>query len=150
MNPSAASSPTTLPRALQPVVAHIDRHLTEPLSLQRLAGLAGLSVWRFAIVFRQHMGVPPHRYISQQRIAHAQRLLRQGMAAADVADACGFYDQSHFSRHFKNVCNMTPGQYLAGLGRPGGGSAAAGACPAATPIGSLHGDPDRLLASTLP
>jgi AraC-like DNA-binding protein len=41
---------------------------------------------------------------------HAQQLLDAGMPTAREA---GFYDQSHLSRHFKSVCRMTPGQYLA-------------------------------------
>lgn len=86
-------------------------HLARRIPLQTLADLAGLSTWRFSIVFRRHMGVPPHRYISQLRIARARELLWQGVPAASVADACGFYDQSHFSRHFKQHCGMTPGQY---------------------------------------
>lgn len=104
--------PPAVPPSLQRALAYAHEHLGERMPLQTLAELAGLSLWRFAIVFRQHMGVPPHRYISQQRIRFAQQLLRNGMAAADVADACGFYDQSHFSRHFKSICGMTPGQYL--------------------------------------
>ena len=110
MEPTAA--PVPLPSALQRVVDHVHRHLTDPLPLQQLAELAGLSQWRLVAVFRQHLGVSPHRYINLQRIGRAKALLHQGMAAAAVAGACGFYDQSHLSRHFKNLCGMTPGQYL--------------------------------------
>lgn len=97
--------------ALNRVTDYIARHLAEAIPLQTLAELAGLSPWRFSIVFRRHMGVPPHRYISLCRIERARELLRLGTPAAAVADACGFYDQSHFSRHFKHHCGMTPGQY---------------------------------------
>lgn len=111
MDPTLASPPS-LPRSLQQALDHIHHHLAEPLPLQHLADLSGLSLWRFAAVFRQQLGVSPHRYISLQRISRAKALLRQGMSAASVAGACGFYDQSHLSRHFKNLCGMTPGQYL--------------------------------------
>jgi AraC-like DNA-binding protein len=109
IHPDEHRSTLALNRALD----YARSHLGERITLQMLADLAGLSMWRFAIVFRQQMGVPPHRYISQLRIDHACELLRQGMSAADAADACGFYDQSHFSRHFKQACGMTPGQYAA-------------------------------------
>lgn len=105
-------APVPLPPALQRVVDHVHRHLTDPLPLQQLAELAGLSPWRLLAVFRQHLGVSPHRYINLQRIGRAKALLHQGMSAAAVAGACGFYDQSHLSRHFKHLCGMTPGQYL--------------------------------------
>jgi len=103
------SAPPTLARALD----YARDHLAERIPLQTLADLTGLSLWRFSIVFRQQMGVPPHRYISQLRIARACELLRQGVSAAAVADACGFYDQSHFSRHFKHQCGVTPGRFAA-------------------------------------
>ena len=98
-------------RRLDGILAHIDTHLGEPLPLESLAALVGLSVWRFATVFREHMGVSPHRYICGQRVRHAQALLRQGMPLATVASAVGFCDQSHLSRRFKHLCSMTPGQY---------------------------------------
>lgn len=121
--------------ALTRVTDHIKRHLAEPLTLRTLAELAGLSPWRFSLVFRQHMGVPPHRYISLCRIEHARELLQQGVSAATVADACGFYDQSHFTRHFKHHCGMTPGQYAL---RPGcTRTASAPARPAMQTVGSV-------------
>lgn len=116
MHPPRPDEPRCI-AALNRATEYVRRHLAEPIPLQVLAELAGLSPWRFSIVFRRHMGVPPHRYISLCRIERARELLRQGMSAAAVADACGFYDQSHFSRHFKHHCGMTPGQYAQRSGR---------------------------------
>jgi transcriptional regulator GlxA family with amidase domain len=107
-------------RALESVLAHIDAHLGRPLPLAVLAAMAGLSIWRFSIVFRQRLGLPPQRYIRVLRIKRAQVLLRQGMPAAIVAGEVGFCDQSHLARCFKRVCNMTPGQYQAGCRPPAG------------------------------
>ena len=98
--------------AIERVRRHIEEHLGQPLMLAELAELAGLSVWRFATVFRQQVGVSPHRYICRLRVERAQALIRDGVPAATAASEAGFYDQSHLSRHFKNVCGMTPGQYL--------------------------------------
>lgn len=97
--------------ALERALEYAHDHFAKPIPVQQLADLAGLSLWRFSIVFRRHMGVPPHRYISRLRVERACELLRQGMTAAEVATVCGFYDQSHFSRHFKQHYGMTPGQY---------------------------------------
>lgn len=96
---------------LQPVLAHITAHLGESLPLHQLAALSGLSLWRFATVFRAHMGVAPHRYIFMERMRYAQALLRAGMAPATVASEAGFCDQSHLSRRFKHAYRETPGQY---------------------------------------
>ncbi|HEU0201252.1 MAG TPA: AraC family transcriptional regulator [Burkholderiaceae bacterium] len=94
-------------------MAHIEENLSERIALQDLAGIAALSVFRFARVFRHRVGVPPHRYINNRRVQRAQALLRAGMSPALVAGETGFYDQSHLSKHFKNVCGMTPAQYQA-------------------------------------
>lgn len=96
---------------LDAVLRHIDRHLDEPLRLEDLAVMTGLSVWRFATVFRQQMGIPPHRHVCHRRVQYAQHLLGQGVPVACVATLAGFYDQSHLSRHFKQACGMTPGQF---------------------------------------
>lgn len=98
-------------RSLEPVLAHIRAHLSEPLRLESLAELCGLSVWRFATVFRERVGMSPYRYVNLLRVQHAQALLSQGMPAARAASESGFYDQSHLSRRFKRLCGMTPGQY---------------------------------------
>ncbi|WP_064504856.1 helix-turn-helix domain-containing protein [Frateuria defendens] len=130
MEPIAA----TVPRSLQRVLAFAHANLSAPLPLEQLAAVAGLSQCRFALLFRRHMGMPPRRYISRQRVRHAKALLRQGVAAVNVADACGFYDQSHLSRHFKNVCGMTPGEYLRHVGRQGAGHGPATPSGEASPV----------------
>ncbi|HSH88862.1 MAG TPA: AraC family transcriptional regulator [Ramlibacter sp.] len=104
--------PSRSSAAVQRVIQHIEKHLGQPLSLAELAVLADLSIWRFATVFRQQVGISPHRYICQLRVQRAQALMRDGMPPATAASEAGFYDQSHLSRHFKNICGMTPGQYL--------------------------------------
>ena len=102
--------------SFEDVVGFIDAHLADPLPLSTLAALGGLSVWRFATVFRIRTGEPPQRYILRRRIERAQALLREGMPPSCVALETGFYDQSHLHRHFKRLCGMTPGQYLGHAG----------------------------------
>jgi len=99
-------------KGVQRALQHIEQHLGQPLSLAELADMAGLSVWRFATVFREQVGLSPHRYICRLRVERAQALIRAGVPPAKAASEAGFYDQSHLSRHFKNWCGMTPGQYL--------------------------------------
>jgi len=99
--------------AIQRIQQHIEQHLGQPLSLTELAAMADLSVWRFATVFRQQVGISPHRYICRLRVQRAQALMLDGLPPATAASEAGFYDQSHLARHFKNICGMTPGQYVA-------------------------------------
>jgi AraC-like DNA-binding protein len=98
-------------RSLEPALEHIRTHLGEPLRLDALAALCGLSVWRFATVFRERVGLSPYRYVNALRIQHAQALLSQGVPAARAASEVGFYDQSHLNRRFKRQCGMTPREF---------------------------------------
>ena len=90
------------------VVDFIERHFAEPLAVADLAALCGLSLHRFVTVFRNQVGIPPHRFLCRTRIRQACRLLRDGVPAAAVAIDTGFCDQSHLSRQFKRHCGTTP------------------------------------------
>jgi transcriptional regulator GlxA family with amidase domain len=100
-------------RALQ----YMQMHLMEPLSLPQLAAVAGMGVMHFSTAFRREIGMPPYRYLSHLRVCRAQALLTQGMPLAMVAAEAGFFDQPHMYRHFRRVCGVTPGQYLASARR---------------------------------
>jgi AraC-like DNA-binding protein len=79
-----------------------------------LAGVAGLSRYHFLRAFRREVGVTPHAYLTHRRIAAAKLFLAGAEPLSEVALACGFYDQSHFSRAFKGCTGLTPGQYRRG------------------------------------
>jgi len=98
--------------ALTQAHAFIQAHFHEPVTLTQLAALSTLSVSRFATVFRQQYGSSPYRYLCALRIQHAQQLLLDGMPGSLVAAEVGFFDQSHFARHFKRICGMTPSMFL--------------------------------------
>lgn len=102
----------TMHTCIARAIPYIDEHLDERLSLNELAAKAGLSVWRFCVVFRQHAGVSPRRYIWGQRMKKVQSLLADGEPPASAALMAGFYDHSHLCRYFKNTYGMTPGQYV--------------------------------------
>lgn len=112
-----ASSAMPASSGIRRALGHIERHFTDAIYLEDLAALAGLSVCRFVTVFRQQVGLTPHRFICHRRIGYAKRLLRDGVPMALAASEAGFFDQSHFSRHFKNICGITPGRYLREHGR---------------------------------
>ena len=84
---------------------------SDNISLDELAGLAGLSPFHLSRVFRREVGMPPHAYQTQLRILKAKALIRAGRQLADVAAATGFVDQSHFARHFRWLVKLTPGRY---------------------------------------
>jgi len=86
--------------------------LNDEVPLQRVAAECGLSVRHFARAFRQSTGVPPRRWLQQQRIERARGLLRdRALSLTEIAHACGFADHSRFSRAFSATMGMTPGAW---------------------------------------
>jgi AraC-like DNA-binding protein len=84
------------------------------VTLDELAGAAGVSRHRLSRLFGAAYGMPPHRFQLACRIGAARRLLEQGVPVAEVALEAGFVDQSHLHRHFRKTLGMTPARY-AGL-----------------------------------
>lgn len=123
-----ASSALPASNGIRRALRHIERHFTDAIYLEDLAALAGLSVCRFVTVFRRQVGLTPHRFICHRRIGYAKGLLRDGVPMAVAASEAGFFDQSHFSRHFKNICGITPGRYLREVGEAPGPRGAIGTC----------------------
>lgn len=82
------------------------------VSLEDLSKLAALSPYHLVRSFQKRYGLPPHAYQIQSRLRLARKLLRQGGKISDVAQECGFHDQSHFHRHFKRANGYTPGQFI--------------------------------------
>jgi AraC-like DNA-binding protein len=93
--------------------AFIEAHFNEPLTLEQMAAPAALSISRFATAFRERFGSSPYRYLCGLRIKRAQSLLLAGVPSIAVATEVGFFDQSHFGRHFKRFCGMTPTMFVA-------------------------------------
>jgi AraC-like DNA-binding protein len=87
-----------------------DRY-ADSVSLEEIAAIAGLSRFHFLKVFTELFGLTPHAYQICLRIERSLPLLRQGMSLAHIAETMGFYDQSHFIRHFKRTMGVTPRQY---------------------------------------
>lgn len=91
------------------ICEYIDSHLQENIALEVLAEIAHLSVHHFARAFRQSLGTPPHNYIVQRRIEHAQQLLRNtDLPLSEIAIDAGFTDQSHLARHFRTITGISP------------------------------------------
>jgi len=100
------------PRAIRQAREFLEESYSENISLDALAELVGLSPYHLLRTFRRTFGLPPHAYQNQLRVTHARNLLQAGWNIPQVAVELGFVDQSHFTRQFKRVVGVTPGQYI--------------------------------------
>lgn len=89
----------------------IDADPAAPVTLSELAKESDLSRYQLIRAFARELGLTPHAYILQRRIALAQQLIRAGCDLAEVAVRAGFYDQSHLTRWFVRQFGVTPSRY---------------------------------------
>ena len=97
---------------LHRVLAYIDEHMGERISLGELAREAGISRFHFARQFRLSTGESPMEYLRRVRIERSKRILQaRETTIAEVAATLGFSDQSHFTRIFGRLVGVSPGSF---------------------------------------
>lgn len=103
---------------LTAILAHIDEHLEESLTLDALARRAGFSPSHLRRLFQREFGVSPMRYVTERRVGRAATLLRTStLGIGAVGRAVGFPDPFHFSRRFKQLTGQAPARYRAAAPR---------------------------------
>ena len=105
---AAARFPGAQGASLARVRNHLRDNPTEPVTIPDLADLAGLTESHLIRAFHREFGLPPHAYHLRRRLAAASELLASGLSVSTVAYECGFADQSHLSRKFKEFYGLTP------------------------------------------
>src|SRR5438105_5697447 len=86
----------------------LDTRFAEPQSLQKLAESVAMSPFQCARIFRELIGIPPHRYLLRVRLAHACAMLKQGSSVTNACYYSGFNDLSHFIHTFKAHFGYAP------------------------------------------
>ena len=99
------------PDLLNEVLAYIERHLSDKITLEDTARHFYVSVSTITQLFRQKMGTSFYRCVTQRRLISAKSLINEGKALEDVSRAVGFTDYSSFYRAFKKEYGITPRQY---------------------------------------
>ncbi len=93
----------------QKVLEFVSKNYGQTIALENLAEQAGLSPFHFARVFKKTIGQTPHQFVTSYRIEQAKkRLADPEQTLIDIALSCGFSDQAHFSRTFKQLTEKTP------------------------------------------
>lgn len=93
-------------------LSYINRHLSEELSVDFLAGKCYLSRYYFMRRFKESTGYTVHNYICQKRLTAAAGLLDGGMGVTEAAMKVGFSEYSSFLRSFKKFYRLTPSEYI--------------------------------------
>jgi AraC-like DNA-binding protein len=101
--------------AVKRVKDYLESSYTENVTLEELARIVNLSAFHLNRVFRKQVGLPPHAYQTRVRLNCARELLAQGATLGEAALSSGFFDQSHFTNHFRKVFGYPPGVHLKGL-----------------------------------
>ena len=109
---SHSSSPSLPGHKLRQITDWMAEHITEEISLDRLADQAGLSKFHFQRLFKGAVGVSPSQYLIDLRMNEARRLLRETkMGVVDVALEVGYANPSHFARLFRREAGLSPSDY---------------------------------------
>jgi AraC family transcriptional regulator len=97
---------------LRRVLAYVEEHLAEDITVADLANVACLSIFHFTRAFAAATGVPPHRYVSRRRLETAKAMIATGRASlSEIAHDCRFSSESSFTRAFRRATGVTPAQY---------------------------------------
>lgn len=97
---------------LERVIDYIKANLTQDLSILDLATLISMSESHFSRSFKQSMGITPYQYLMQQRVERAKQLLKQQVISiSNIALDCGFANQTHLTKVFRQMTGVTPKAY---------------------------------------
>jgi AraC-like DNA-binding protein len=107
-----AATPQRIP-AVERAREYLQNRPTQPVGLPEVGAVAGVTLSHLVRSFSRTVGLPPKSYHAQVRLARARRLLAEGKSATWVAHECGFADQSHLSRRFKECHGVTPSAFQA-------------------------------------
>ena len=91
------------------ILLYIDARLDQPISVGELSSLSKLSGSYFIRAFKRTFDVTPHAYIVRRRLKRAKVLmLTTDLTLSEIAMSCGFTDQAHLSKKFRQSHNQSP------------------------------------------
>jgi len=93
-------------------IAYVTDNYHREIEVGDIAEHVSLSISQLQREFSNNFRITPVRYLREVRIGVARHLLESSdQSLAQIATDCGFYDQSHLTRHFKASTGLTPMKY---------------------------------------
>ncbi|HVX80128.1 MAG TPA: AraC family transcriptional regulator [Devosiaceae bacterium] len=112
LSTAAAPADEKRPYWLARVMTHIEQHLDQPLGIDQLAAVAGLSRAHFVRQFTRLTGTPPSEHVFRMRMARAARLLQSSrLNVLEVALSLGFSDPNYFAKAFRRAFDVSPTEF---------------------------------------
>lgn len=97
---------------LQEVKEYLDGHFQERITLDGLSDSFFINKFYLTRIFKEQFGISVNNYLLQIRITHAKQLLRfSGLPIEKISQECGMNDANYFSRVFKKVEGISPGEF---------------------------------------
>lgn len=101
-----------MPDFIRTTISYIDKHFSEPISLDKMAAASGVSKFYLSREFKRHLGETPFDYLISVRLNYAKELLLYSTEPiSQVAEKCGIPHTTHFINLFKRQEGMTPASY---------------------------------------
>lgn len=108
----AGSKTSSESRRVHKVQQYVEKHFSEDITLDKLAGIVAMSPSSFSRFFKQRAGMSPMDYVIDVRLGHAsQMLIDSTVSIAEIAYMCGFQNISNFNRLFKRKKDRTPKEF---------------------------------------
>jgi AraC family transcriptional regulator len=103
-------------------LAYIEANLESKMDIDDLANVVALSRSHFSRAFKHSVGLSPMEYVVVRRVERAKLMISETREPlAEVALACGFADQAHLNRRFRDIVGISPGRWRrsnAPVGKP--------------------------------
>lgn len=94
------------------IVEYLRGHFHQKVTLDDLAQLCQVNPYVLLRQFKVEFGITPHDYLMAYRVYKARQFIQSGHAFSEVALMCGFADQSHLNRRFKQRLGISPGNFV--------------------------------------